>query len=459
MSQETTTTQGSPAKGRKRRWLLKCAGVVGLFFAAWLAYMHRPRTEMMEQLAALRVQGYGTSLAELTAKVKSVPDSQNLSLAVMDTVSLLDGSQKLARDGVEAQVRGEPTSAEGMAVLRSFVTNNAEAFERGAEILKRTEGSVNLDYSKGFELLLPHLSKFKELASAYSTKMRVAAEGHRAHEATVDALTIFQIARALEDEPLLISHLVRYAVVAIGCQGLDRALNLVEFPAADLVELQNALGRLESLTRMDLALSGELCTGSDAFGGRPNVLLMASLSENQPPNPALRAGIHLYTALGFLKSERANHVRMLADLIRIARLPSWEQRAPLLVWEKEVQRMRSKPRPGSLLSPMLLPALVNAGQKEWTYLANVRCTAVGVAIERYRLDHDKKAPETLEALVPKYLKAVPLDPFDGKPLRFRREDRSWTVYSIGPNGRDDFGYERVKEQRGDNYDIVFVMER
>lgn len=442
------------------RWLLWGAGATGLLFAGWLAYMHRPRTEMMDQLAALRAQGYGTSLAELAAKTKSVPDSQNLSLAVLDTVALLDGGQKAAQDGVEVPVRGEPTSAEGMAVLRSFVTNNAEAFERGAEILKRTEGVVKLDYSKGYEMLLPHLSKFKDLANAYSLKMRVASEGHRAHEATTDALTIFQIARGLEDDPLVISHLVRYAVVTIGCQSLDRALNQVEFPMTDLVELQNALGRLEKLTRMDLALTGELASGLDAFGRGPDLQLLVGLTDNNaPPNPALGAGMRLYGALGFLKSEQATLTRMLSEMIRIGRLPTWEQRALLAVCEKEVQRMRSRPRPGSLLSPMLLPALVNASQREWAYLANVRCAAVGVAIERYRLDHDKKAPETLDALVPKYLKALPLDPFDGKPLRFRREERGWTVYSIGPNLRDDSGYEPVKGQRGDNFDIVFIMER
>ena len=245
----------------------------------------------------------------------------------------------------------------------------------------------------------PHLSKFKELTSAYSTRMRVAAEEHRAHEATTDALTIFQIARALEEEPLLISHLVRYAVVAVGCQGLDRALNLVEFPAGDLVELQNALGRMEQLTRMDVALTGELASGLDAFGRGPDVQLLAGLTDNGQPHPALGVGMRLYGALGFLKSEQATLARMLSEMIRIGRLPSWEQHAPLAAWEQEVQRMRSKPRLGSLLSPMLLPALVNASQKEWTYLANVRCAVVGVAIERYRLDHDKKSPETLEALV------------------------------------------------------------
>ena len=31
------------------------------------------------------------------------------------------------------------------------------------------------------------------------------------------------------------------------------------------------------------------------------------------------------------------------------------------------------------------------------------------------------------------------DPFDGAPLRVKKTDRGWTVYSIGSNGLDDGG--------------------
>jgi hypothetical protein len=83
VKQETTTTAESPMTGRKKGWMLWGIGVVGLILVGWLAYMHRPRTEMMEQLAALRAQGYGTSLAELAARTKTVPHTKNLPLELM----------------------------------------------------------------------------------------------------------------------------------------------------------------------------------------------------------------------------------------------------------------------------------------------------------------------------------------------------------------------------------------
>jgi len=59
-----------------------------------------------------------------------------------------------------------------------------------------------------------------------------------------------------------------------------------------------------------------------------------------------------------------------------------------------------------------------------------------VALERYRLDHGTWPPD-LAALVPGYLDAVPLDPIDGKPLRYDLESR--LLYSIGDNLIDEQG--------------------
>jgi hypothetical protein len=70
-----------------------------------------------------------------------------------------------------------------------------------------------------------------------------------------------------------------------------------------------------------------------------------------------------------------------------------------------------------------------------TNRALVRCAMAGLAVERFRLLHDRW-PATLEEVVAaKLLAEVPLDPFDGKPLRWRIAPDGVVVYSIGSNGR------------------------
>jgi hypothetical protein len=42
-------------------------------------------------------------------------------------------------------------------------------------------------------------------------------------------------------------------------------------------------------------------------------------------------------------------------------------------------------------------------------------------------------------LVPRYLKEIPVDPYDGAPLRMRRLDDGLVIYSVGPDGKDNGG--------------------
>jgi hypothetical protein len=72
-------------------------------------------------------------------------------------------------------------------------------------------------------------------------------------------------------------------------------------------------------------------------------------------------------------------------------------------------------------------------------LALVRVARVAVAIERYRRDHAETMPGRLDDLVPGYLRALPVDPYSGWPLLLRAEARSYAVYSLGANRRDDSG--------------------
>jgi len=56
-----------------------------------------------------------------------------------------------------------------------------------------------------------------------------------------------------------------------------------------------------------------------------------------------------------------------------------------------------------------------------------------------------------------------MDPFDGKPLRFKRLANGYMIYSIGRDLHDDGGKEEPPSTTGvaktENYDITFTVER
>ncbi|MCH9022934.1 MAG: hypothetical protein IID32_09230 [Planctomycetes bacterium] len=78
-------------------------------------------------------------------------------------------------------------------------------------------------------------------------------------------------------------------------------------------------------------------------------------------------------------------------------------------------------------------------------LAVVRYTQLGVAIEQYRLKHNKP-PESLDLLVPDYIETVPVDPYSGEAILYKQEADSVVVYSVGRNRRDDHGAVGVSDR-------------
>jgi hypothetical protein len=93
--------------------------------------------------------------------------------------------------------------------------------------------------------------------------------------------------------------------------------------------------------------------------------------------------------------------------------------------------------------------------------AKMRVTRVALEIERWRLAHGGRAPDSLAELVPEYAPSIPLDPFDNNPLRYRQLPRGFLVYSIGADFTDDGGKEKTTaaEVNSEHYDITFSVER
>jgi hypothetical protein len=116
----------------------------------------------------------------------------------------------------------------------------------------------------------------------------------------------------------------------------------------------------------------------------------------------------------------------------------------------------------AMMVRVLMPAYARVISMDLSNRAQLRAARVGVAIERYRLANGK-LPENLAELVPAYLDAVPKDPFDGQELRYKRLEKGYVVYSIGEDGSDDGGKERLPQgkRKGatESSDVTFIVER
>lgn len=70
--------------------------------------------------------------------------------------------------------------------------------------------------------------------------------------------------------------------------------------------------------------------------------------------------------------------------------------------------------------------------------AKRRLAATGIAVAGFQA-RNHRYPKSLDELVPDYLPKIPLDPWDGQPLRMRHADGGVILYSVGEDRVDDEG--------------------
>ena len=94
---------------------------------------------------------------------------------------------------------------------------------------------------------------------------------------------------------------------------------------------------------------------------------------------------------------------------------------------------------GQILYYMTVPAVAASLATKAKGDVQLQATRTILALRAYQLTHGQ-LPKDLSALVPEFLEAVPVDDFDGQPLRYSAEKKM--VYSVGKNLKDDGGDDR-----------------
>jgi len=118
-----------------------------------------------------------------------------------------------------------------------------------------------------------------------------------------------------------------------------------------------------------------------------------------------------------------------------------------------LQRLLGGNYTGEILVGMSKPSLVGMINIKCRENTSVAATQLLIALRCYHRQHGQ-LPESLDALVPKYLPAVPVDDFDGKPLRYLPAKK--LIYSVGDNLKDDGG--RAVDEEKKSLDRVFSID-
>jgi hypothetical protein len=181
----------------------------------------------------------------------------------------------------------------------------------------------------------------------------------------------------------------------------------------------------------------------------PGYLLASKANADNVAGRAaeIDAKVRTFTTEEF-ETERDTMDAIWTELFKVSNTAAGLRRAATLAAEKKL-----------LTDTAFLGALSKitelADQTTWwdTTLNSLHCV---LAIRRWELEHTEPPPDLLTAVRRLGLAFVPIDPFDGGPLRVSFINEEAMIYSVGPDGVDDAGRKVVdstdSEAKGD---IVF----
>ena len=156
-----------------------------------------------------------------------------------------------------------------------------------------------------------------------------------------------------------------------------------------------------------------------------------------------------------MRAEAATGTRFYQRLLAIADLPFAQVKQKFAPIEKEITALpssRNAYQPG-VLTAMMLPAMESLAASYTRARASARATRVVIALERARLAGTARLPASLVELASGAgLGAADIvDPFDGKPLRYRSSGTTYRLYSVGDDLADNGG----RWTESDPLDVVY----
>ena len=432
-------------------------------------------------LHQLRSQGEKLTLAEL--ELPKPPKANNGAAALLAAAGELQslscscplaseppGTMKLVAPG-KAQVLCKQPTLKGLNSNREWqvyewgdlsrqLDEASIPLQHVREALRQPSLDLDLDYSQGFSLLLPHLNQAQNVARWLNSAALDDVHRGNLDETITNIAAIASLTKFQKNERLWISQLVR---MAIGQIGLTMTWEALQAPGWN----DDQLARLSEAWRAEHTFSDVVRT---AEGERALTLVgFDSLRQHRSERMA-EMGYRFDAVWEYgqwvrdYSQERARkfHVFLASELWTV--LWSYQDECQALHWAQATLDTARTVEKRKSWTPVPLPPAANGCDdaslkcarfyfsnmaaspglqdvllKDLFFETQREMTRAAIAIKRCQL-RTGKLPSDLATLVPEYLPELPYDWMDGNPLRYRlNPDGTFTLYSIGEDGKDHGG--------------------
>ncbi len=425
----------------KRFWI---STVVIGFVCVGIWYCLYVNSALQSELAAIRATGLPTNGVELN-DFYVVPDGE-----VDSTELWLSAIREL--DNPDFQTKGQhlPFIGDGstpelgeeweqLDEAREFVSEFNEILEL-VHTATDAGGVVRfpVDFSQAIHTLLPDTQESRTATRLLLLDAHIAAYDGNNTRVMRGILAMFALSDALQQEPCMISQLIRMALHAIGCHTIQTMLPACHWDDEQLAALQQAIVNARFKESIRIGLYGERAITLCAIEKMPTSLITSDRD----------AALTLFQ----LSIEAMDH--------------PW----PIAILEQHSITERLQTERRSILSrftntavQLLFPATESFAVAGARNEARQRCTIVAIAAERHRLKHGQ-LPASLSDisthLFPEGVQTsadLMTDPFTGQQLHYLIDETQATIYSVSEDGTDEGG--QISSDHGQPPDVGFALRQ
>jgi hypothetical protein len=441
------TAPSAPRSAPRRRWRLILWGILAaaLLVLAVVAYfvwqMYESERRLAEVVAETDQLDPGWRLTELEANRDPVPPEQDAAaiiarigdkaVAILNTGTVRQNLHEVSGTLEDIHPARAPT-AQQTAKLRAALAPLAPVLTEAHKVIDLPRGRFPTNVKPTLSWTVWNADQVNIVSWLLVSEAVLRLQDDHANGAWSDCLTMLNVARALGDEPVEVVQLVRAHNAARSGWLMERTLAHFTIDEARLAKAQARIADELNHPTLWIALRGSRALVDHSFQlletGRASLAEAKRMVARTPGPPGVREEIAGYLDRGSIRPAHAWVLRYMNEAVKIAKGPEIEVEPGL----EELQgKLADAPELARTLAPKFDRMIVHP--KRWR--TQLRCALAGLAVERYRLAHDAW-PASLDDLVAaKLLTSVPIDPYDGKALRYRPTPDGVVVFSIGQDGR------------------------
>jgi len=451
---------------RKRRRIVLILALVpaSLFILLLLVvFLWDPIAEwrLAARIRALREAGEPVRIEDLDALYPEPPPGENAATLFERAFVEMAGNRDIALEN-ELPVAGpnkvrppvEFVPSAWLDRIRSLLARNQRALELLHEAVACGGCKFDIDFPTAVVWRPAHLVPMRRAAWLLMLEAIERTERGEEEAAARSLWACLRVGRALGCEPLLLSWFYRADCDAFAVEQLERWVSRLRPSPRSLERLEAALQAETDPAGLDRVFLVERCCFINVRKQlKPRMLRRRTLADALGVKGKVvdRTLGKVRLPLGSLATQKRHLIDILNDSLAALGAP-YPRRLQQGVRAAEAH-MASIPK-RRVVCRGYASSVAWFFRKRRRHVAGLEAARMALAALRHRAKHGG-LPATLQDLVPDFVDSVPLDPFDGKPLRYRKTKDGFVIYAIGENAKDDGGKTESDPSTAERLDIGF----